>query len=199
MLIIVSSSGDTRGSDVSIAESAVMDGTSIVGTIPGTVGQNAKYGGLDSNRLVSVGISDGLNAVSIVASMLNEAGAVVGIVVNDDTSTTGVLSSIAASATGFNSLSTVLSASNSRNSGPLSSGPAGILPQPDARSDFNNCSTTPAFRLNITSSTSATASLPYSPPTSENCCRSVPTTSPSYPGAEACTVTETWHRFVLSI
>lgn len=44
-----------------------------------------------NKKMVSVGISKGLNAVSIVASILNEASAMLNIVVSDATATVGVI------------------------------------------------------------------------------------------------------------
>jgi hypothetical protein len=156
--------------------------TNVVGTIPSTVATNGKAGGLDSNRLISVAISEGPNAVSVVASILNEATAVAGVVVNDGTSVAE--DSSAATAT---NLPVALNTTSALNTSFPTSDPVEFLPQTNICSICNNSLPTPAFSLNVTSLPFATATSTQCPPATNfiPSCYAPPTIT--------CTVTETWH------
>ncbi|KAH8596810.1 hypothetical protein B0O99DRAFT_704995 [Bisporella sp. PMI_857] len=171
----------------------------------------------DRSKLVSVDVSEGINVVSIVASILNEGSAVLNVVVENGDGE----EDLAASPTvGSSTISTTLSSEPGGSHTPLTSTPTDI--QQSSSSDCRNSSpnyqlpsppankispqtvsngSPPLFKLNLTITPSFSSDmvpssigtpLQFLPPIPTACPPVVTPTCPEHV-TFTCYVTETWH------
>lgn len=157
----------------------------------------------NNNRLVDVGILDSSNAVSIVASILNEATAVINIVVGD---ATGVLGSVVGipGATSVNAGGLTVSSGALLSSGAGSNvvttlglggyqGSTTNLFSTAVPGSANGLTSSFSFNASTLVSNSMPTSLPAYPVTPA--CPALNTITPICPGpvTVTCYTTETWH------
>lgn len=156
----------------------------------------------EKDKLVSVAISKGHNIISFAANILDEASAVIGIVIDDaPTSSVGTSAAVPSNSGP--------SGSSSPNIAPIGNSPSSLGISPSyflAPTSSSSCISQIASGSNTSLPTSLLNTAPSSPSSigasSSYCCPPPPLpTSKPVPGPSGvtCTITETWYSFMSTL